>query len=225
MNYVKETFDDVVRWNRQRRRALASCLRTARLCRRIARCCRNRRCREPFCAKCARMYRNAATKNFEALLDGQELVAVTILLKKLEAGYLSDYLPVTAKQRVKKILQRIGFTCVVGAVEASWKPFEKVWVVHAHLIIGNPKPDQVNELRKLVNSWEIDGGFQCKEVDDDRRSAISYASKFFTYYKVGRYRKFPLRGALLEELALWHSSGSFADHRVMIGGRFKNPWK
>lgn len=185
-----------------------------------------------FCPICARQFRRVAYAQtmhaMQAAVLGGEIVAIlTVGLKEVEVGHLASFPVRTTKTALYMQLARLGFkgSLVTGGIEAGRTARRPTWRLHAHLLaIGVQKPalDHLRASLALMGRGALRVDILLNPVEQ-----ISYLYKYVTGHRPAprtgpsRPSMVPLRGELLADLVSFHDQHSFADLRVMFGGRVK----
>jgi hypothetical protein len=202
-------------------------------------------CGLPNCAKCARFYRRYFVS--ELLRVGRQCrrrcQTATILLEIIDFGRLSQTNMAAAHDRLRKRLQRCGFSgsIIIGGTELTWIENSLHWILHVHVLAIGASDDSWKRLKKIYRddvtkrrgrtsgrtTASVSGRFRPVVVKSLRHplTQCSYLLKFQTIHRPGtqhgarRPSAVPMREGPLVELVEWRMNYQLDDFLFLFGAR------
>jgi hypothetical protein len=199
-------------------------------------CCeKHARCNSPACPVCARTRRirsSAATLEFLADYDLQELKFITLINPgdAISAGQLHTFDPVAFRNRLRRQLERSGIDksrcLLIGAIDGEFDDGWTVFQPHAHFVGLNITSA---DLKPLIDSWPRDPDRvrvrkRVEEIDDLPRivtyldkswwPSVARANNKFDIHPHNKRRPPP---ETEREILLWFDRYRTADLRMLYG--------
>ena len=170
------------------------------------------------CKICGRIYRIWLSSQVVALAQmGVPATVVTILLRVIEEDELGSVDLKREADRLRKELLRVGITAAIGGFEVAYKPLDRYWCFHVHLLVFGDTAGPLADLKASHRKAKIKRALVAQDLNDPVEQ-ITYLFKFVTYYRFGRWRlPYPLGRRQLEQLVVWTSGANFTDFLFLLG--------
>ena len=198
---------------------------------RIAECLDDKeRCLLPICPICARHYRRFFISEVLQIYTKSPNGAktATVYLDTYKAGALSNASLGTVHARFRKQLELSGFggAVIIGGTEVTFRPVQKDWLLHLHLLSLGASEEAWERLENKLSKYRVHDPLCRKPVrHQDHIDQLSYLQKFHTYYRAGtpngneRARPYPFKKPQLCELAFWSCKYKFPDFTFCYGAQ------
>jgi hypothetical protein len=183
-------------------------------------------CAEVYCAVCGRQFRRWLIGQALRHQSGLDLQVVTVALELAPTNRLTDCDLLLVKRRAAQRVRRAAPSAkfVLGGIEAEYRQGDDSFLIHAHLLVSQLPPDQLEALRSAFADIDVMRAVKVQELRDPA-AQISYLLKFTTFHRPGsqngsrRPRAVPLPDDALKQLTLWRARHGFFDFLFMIGLR------
>jgi hypothetical protein len=184
-------------------------------------------CDYPFCPNCAGKFRRWFIGELLRITEGQHRVHIyTVLLKEAPKDKINTLDPARFRHLLRKRLQRAGLgkVPVIGGFEIVYRAKDKVWVLHANLVIIGGKRTARKKFKKSFTGDDIERPV-VRAVLNDPPEQLSYILKFTTYhrphaqYGPTKSKAKPLNPREHAALLKWMSQFDFKDFLFLVNAR------
>jgi hypothetical protein len=142
-------------------------------------------CYQPFCPICARKFRRWFIGQLLRITQGQRRVHIyTVLLKEAPRDKINTLDPAPFRHLLRKRLKRAGLgnVPVIGGFEIVYRAKDKVWVLHANLVIIGGKRTARKKFKKSFTGDDSERPV-VRAVLKNPSEQLSYILKFTTYHR------------------------------------------
>ena len=185
-------------------------------------------CQKPFCPICAGRFRRWFIGQLLRLTEGQSkrVHLYTVLLREAPRADIDNLEPGSFRHVLRKRLERTGLggIPVIGGFEIVYRAAQRVWVLHANLIVFGGQEADHKKFMRLFKSSKIDRPVM-KAALKDPPAQLSYVLKFGTYHRPHeqhgstKSRAKPLNKREHAALVKWMSRFEFKDFLLMINAK------
>lgn len=183
-------------------------------------------CAQVYCPICGRRFRRWLTGQGLRLQAELDLEVITVALELAPTNRLTDCDLLLVKRRAAQRVRRAAPSAkfVLGGIEAEYRQGDDSFLIHAHLLVSQLPPDQLEALRSAFADIDVMRAVKVQELRDPA-AQISYLLKFTTFHRPGsqngsrRPRAIPLPDHALKQLTLWRARHGFFDFLFMMGLR------
>jgi hypothetical protein len=184
-------------------------------------------CNNTFCPICARQFRRWFIGELLRVTKGCDHIHIyTVLLKEAATDKINELDPAPCRHVLRKRLQRsgLGKVPVIGGFEIAYKAAQRVWILHANLVMIGGEEKARKKFKKAFRGDDFDRPLLGTTLKD-RAEQLSYVLKFTTYH-----RPYEQRGATRSEakplnpkehaaLLKWMWQFEFKDFLLLINAR------
>ena len=183
-------------------------------------------CEKTFCPSCARQFRRWFIAEVIRIAHATPKPAYIVTVLLAQATDIRELDVEPFRHSLRKRLDRAGLAeaVVIGGFEMVWRAREKVWVLHANLLILGANEAAMSKFERGFGSSNLPRPTQTV-VLKDLPEQVSYLLKFTTYHRPMRQtgpRKSPAKPLNAKEhvaIVYWMYQFHFADMLFLYGVR------
>jgi hypothetical protein len=184
-------------------------------------------CNKTFCPICGRIFRRWFIGELLRITKGSDHVHIyTVLLKEAATDKINELDPAPCRHVLRKRLQRsgLGKVPVIGGFEIAYKAAQRVWILHANLVMIGGEEKARKKFKKAFRGDDFDRPLLGTTLKD-RAEQLSYVLKFTTYHRpheqqgATRAPAKPLNPREHAALLKWMSQFEFEDFLLLINAR------
>jgi hypothetical protein len=191
--------------------------------------CRNGdyQCNQPFCPICASVFRRWIIGELLRVTKGHDRVHIyTVLLKEAPKDKIGILDPATFRHTLRQRLKRSGLSKVpvIGGFEIIYKAKERLWVLHANLVMIGGKKAAHRKFKQGFKGGDIDRPVVRKRLKN-RPKQLSYILKFSTYHRPHeqhgstKSQAKPLNPREQAALVKWMAQFKFEDFLLLVNAK------
>lgn len=144
-------------------------------------------CEQTFCPSCAREFRRWFIGEVLRIASTNSAPAYIVTVLLAGEADINELDPETFRHMLRKRLDRAGLgdAVVVGGFEMVWRARDKVWVLHANLLVLGAERPAVVRFEDSFSLSDLTRPTQTVELKD-LPEQLSYLLKFTTYHRPHR---------------------------------------